>query len=144
MLKKIVDTNIFIDRFAAPERFKDVFLSLGQIYLSSVVLMELRAGAHSKPALRAFHDLASFFQRVDRIVTPSQKDFEVAGEVLARLQVVKGYEIRKMASIANDCLIAVSARSYGATVYTQNRGDFTAILDVFDFKLIVLAANEEK
>lgn len=86
MLKKIVDTNIFIDRFASPERFKDVFLSLGQMYLSSVVLMELRAGAHSKSALKACHDLVSFFQRIDRVVTPSQKDFEVAGEVLARLQ----------------------------------------------------------
>lgn len=144
MLKKIVDTNIFIDRFADPERFKDIFLSLGQMYLSSVVLMELRAGAHSKPALKACHDLVSFFQRVDRIVTPSQKDFEVAGEVLARLQSAKGYEIRKMASITNDCLIAVSARSYGATVYTQNRGDFTAIRDVYDFKLIVLDASDEK
>lgn len=49
-----------------------------------------------------------------------------------------------MASITNDCLIAVSARSYGATVYTQNRGDFTAIRDDFDFKRIVLDASDEK
>ncbi len=141
MLKKLVDTNIFIDRFAFPERHKEVFLSLGQIYMSAVVLMELRAGAHTKSSIKACHDLTSFFQRVDRIVIPSRKDYEMAGEVLARLQSQKGYEIRKMASITNDCLIAVSARSNGATVYTLNGKDFTAIRDVFEFKLELLEEN---
>jgi predicted nucleic acid-binding protein len=143
MLKKLIDTNIFIDRFASPARFKELFLSQGQIYLSAVVLMELRAGAHSKPSIKAYNDLSTFFQRVDRILTPSKKDYEVAGELLARLQNIKGYEIRKIASITNDCLIAVSARSNGATVYTQNGKDFTAIREVFDIKLHLLEENPQ-
>jgi predicted nucleic acid-binding protein len=141
MLKKLVDTNIFIDRFAFPDRYKELFLSQGQIYLSAVVLMELRAGAHTKASIKACHDLTSFFQRVDRILIPSRKDYETAGEVLARLQSQKGYEIRKKASITNDCLIAVSGRSNGATVYTQNGKDFCAIREVFDFKLELLEEN---
>ncbi len=38
MLKKLIDTNIFIDRFANPELCKEIFLSEGFVYLSSVVL----------------------------------------------------------------------------------------------------------
>jgi len=45
MLKKPIDTNIFIDRFSDPELFKDIFLSERLIYLSSVVMMELRVRA---------------------------------------------------------------------------------------------------
>lgn len=103
MIKKLVDTNILIDRLASPTRYEDIFISPGQVVLSAVVLMELRAGSHSKDALRAYHDLAHFFKKVDRIITPTAKDYEVAGEVLAKLQSQKGYELRKTASIANDC-----------------------------------------
>lgn len=52
MIKKLVDTNIFIDRFLDPNLYKDIFLSEGLVYLSSVVLMELRAGANTKKALK--------------------------------------------------------------------------------------------
>jgi predicted nucleic acid-binding protein len=136
MLKKLVDTNILIDRFADPGLYQDIFLSDGLIYLSSIVLMELRAGAHSKDALDAVHDLRNFFTRVGRVIVPSFKDYEVAGEVIAKLQSAKGYDIKKSASITNDCLIATSARNAGAVFYTQNKRDFQAIQDVFDFKAV--------
>lgn len=135
MLKKLVDTNIFIDRFSDPALYQDIFLSDGLIYLSSVVLMELRAGAHSKEAVDAVHGLRSLFTRVGRIVVPTFNDYEAAGEIIAKLQSAKGYDIKKSASITNDCLIAVSARSNGSIFYTQNKKDFQAILDVFDFKV---------
>jgi len=118
MLKKLIDTNILIDRFANPDLHKDIFLSDGVVYLSSVVLMELKAGAHSKEALKAVNELADFFRRVNRIVLPSIKDYEQAGELIAKLQSKKGYEIKKCASLTSDCLIATAARSIGAVVYT--------------------------
>jgi len=135
MLKKLVDTNVFIDRFSNPNLFKDIFLSDGLVYLSSVVLMEIKAGAHSKEALKAVNELAAFFKKVDRIVLPSIRDYEQAGEIISKLQSIKGYEIRKSASITNDALIAASARSIGAVLFTQNKKDFEAIKDVFDFKV---------
>lgn len=135
MLKKLVDTNILIDRFSNPSLHKEIFLSDGLVHLSSVVLMELRAGVHTQEALRAFNELSDFFRRVDRIVAPSVKDYEKAGEIISSLQSAKGYDIRKSASITNDCLIAASARSMGAVVYTQNKKDFQAIKDIFDFKV---------
>lgn len=75
MLKKLLDTNIFIDRFANPELYKEIFLSDGFVFLSSVVLMELRAGTHTKEAVNAVDDLGDFFKKVDRIVTPNIKDY---------------------------------------------------------------------
>ena len=138
MTKKLVDTNIIIDRLASPLRFEEIFISPGQVVMSSVVLMELRAGSHSKEALRAYHDLSRFFKKLGRVITPTAKDFEVAGEVLAKLLSEKGYELRKVASIANDCLIAASAKGSGAVVYTQNRSDFQAIRDVLNFKLVIV------
>lgn len=127
MLKKLIDTNIFIDRIFNPESYKDIFLSEGQIYLSSIVLLELRAGAHKKEAVKAVNEIKSFFTRVNRIITPTLKDYEKAGEVLAKLQRLKNYSIKKCASISNDCLIATSTKTIGATLYTQNRKDFQAI-----------------
>lgn len=135
MLKKLIDTNIFIDRFSNPDLHKDIFLSEGLVYLSSIVLMEVRAGAHIKETIQAYNDLSNYFKRVDRIIIPSIKDFEKAGEIIARLQSIKGYNIKKSASITNDCLLAASARSMGAILYTQNKRDFKAIKDIFDFEV---------
>jgi hypothetical protein len=36
MLKKLIDTNIFIDRFRNPEQHREVFLSEGLVYLSAL------------------------------------------------------------------------------------------------------------
>jgi predicted nucleic acid-binding protein len=136
MLKKLVDTNIFIDRFVNPERFKGIFLSEGLVYLSAVVLMEIRAGAHSKEALKAVQELSNYFKRVGRIIVPTLKDYQQAGELIAKLQKSKGYNIIKSSSITNDCLIASSAKNSGAMVYTQNKRDFEAIHTVFDFRIV--------
>ena len=135
MLKKLVDTNIFIDRFMNPERLKGLFLSAGLVYLSAVVLMEIKAGAHSKEALKAVQELSNYFKRVERIIVPTLKDYQQAGEIIAKLQESKGYNIRKSSSITNDCLIASSAKNAGAMVYTQNKRDFEAIHTVFDFQI---------
>ena len=136
MLKKLIDTNIFVDRFRNPEQHRDIFMSEGVVYLSAVVFMELLAGAHTKNAAKAVYDLYNHFRRLDRLVVPSATDYERAGDILARLQTAKGYSIRKSASITNDCLIAATTRSLGATLYSQNRRDFEAIRDLMDFKVL--------
>jgi predicted nucleic acid-binding protein len=97
--------------------------------------MELIAGAHTKEARESLKDLISFFKSVGRIIIPSEMDYEKAGEILARLQKIKGYNLKKCDSITNDCLIAASVRNIGGVLYTQNKKDFQAIKDVFGFKV---------
>jgi predicted nucleic acid-binding protein len=106
------------------------------MYLSSIVFMELRAGAHSKEATKAVYELYELFKHVNRVVVPTARDYERAGELIAKIQVVKGYNIRKSTSITNDCLIASSARTIGAKLYTQNRKDFEVIREITDFKVV--------
>jgi predicted nucleic acid-binding protein len=141
MHKKLIDTNIFIDRFADPDRFADVFTSSGIVYLSSVVLMELRAGAHSPAAIKAVNAIEVFFKRVGRIITPQHTDYRLAGQILAKLQREKGYDLKKIPSLANDCLIAASARNVGATVVTQNAKDFLAIADIADVEIKIVTVQ---
>lgn len=135
MTKKVLDTNIYIDLFADPDLYTEIFISEGPIYLSSIVFMELLAGAHTKNEKREIQNFINLFRKLGRILIPTVKDYEQAGEILARLQNIKGYDIKKSASITNDCLIAASVRNIGGLLYTQNKKDFQAIQEVFDFKV---------
>jgi predicted nucleic acid-binding protein len=71
-----------------------------------------------------------------RLLVPDADIFDQAGRTLQGLRVA-GREIRR-ASLVNDVLIALSARSAGATVYTADE-DYKAILSVVDFKLEMVA-----
>ena len=44
----------------------------------------------------------------------------------------------KLPGLVNDCLLALSARSLGATLYTRNRGDFMLLQSVRAFSLVVI------
>ena len=98
--------------------------------------MELLAGAHTKEAAKAVYELYSHFRLAGRLVLPSAGDYERAGGIIAKLQSEKRYTIKKSASITNDCLIASSARSIGATLYTQNKKDFEAIREIIPLKVV--------
>lgn len=101
-------------------------------YLSTVVHMELAVGARTLPARRALNQLVRAYRSGDRLLVPDADAFARAGELLQRLR-DSGREIRR-ASLVNDVLISISARSIGASVLTADR-DFQAIAEVFDFRL---------
>jgi predicted nucleic acid-binding protein len=67
--------------------------------------------------------------------------YQEAGEVLRQLQESPGYTVASAHSLANDVLIALSARSIGAVVITQNERDFTAIQRIRPFKLAIVGGN---
>jgi predicted nucleic acid-binding protein len=64
--------------------------------------------------------------------------FVDAGDALRRLQANRGFHIESSHSIVNDVLIALSARSIGATVVTRNESDYRAIQAVRSFQLVVV------
>jgi predicted nucleic acid-binding protein len=63
--------------------------------------------------------------------------WEEAGAVLRALQ-RRGYKLAGAHGLANDVLIALSARSIGATVFTTNTRDFRAIHSVRPFELVAV------
>ena len=134
----VIDTNVYID-WLNKGRHEDVLFQHDAVkYLSAVVLMELRAGAVLRADQRVVQRLETAFERAGRILAPSRALFAEAGDTLRRLQIEAGYSIGGSRSIANDVLIALSARSIGATVVTQNERDYRAIERVRSFRLTIV------
>ncbi|WP_437547508.1 PIN domain-containing protein [Sorangium sp. So ce367] len=130
--KVLLDTNLYIG-WLNRGIHEELMTGPGLVrYLSAVVQMELRAGATTLPARRAVDHLCRAYRSAGRIVVPDADVFDHAGRTLRRLREA-GREVRR-ASLVNDVLIALSARSLGATVLTADE-DYDAIRAVLDFKL---------
>lgn len=135
MERVVIDTNIYIDWLNEGQHEAVLFQREAVKYLSAVVLMELSAGAFSTRDRRLVREVTSAFAKVGRILVPTVTIYEEAGDVLRRLQESRGYTVASAYGLANDVLIALSARSIGATVITQNERDFVAIQAIRPFKL---------
>lgn len=140
MRRLVFDTGIYIDWLNAGRHAELIFEPRAVKHMSAVVLMELRAGAFSSRDRRALVELERTFGRVGRLLAPTPAVFVEAGDVLRSLQARHGYQLRSSPSIANDVLIALSARSIGAAVVTQNARDYRAIRAIKPFRLELLSA----
>jgi hypothetical protein len=137
MRRLVIDTNVYID-WLNRGRYEEILFQRDAVkYLSAVVLMELRAGAFSTADRRVLGRLQATFERAGRLLAPTRMVFAEAGDTLRQLQADQGYNIRARHSIVNDVLIALSARSIGATVVTQNERDYRAIERVRPFRLSI-------
>jgi len=140
MRRLVIDTNLYIDWLNVGRHEGVLFQRDAVKYLSAVVVLELYAGAFAPRDRRLVRDVVAAFDRTDRILVPSGIVYEDAGHVLRALQVSRGYQVAGSSSLVNDVLIALSARSVGATVVTSNAKDFTAIREIRPFKLTVVPA----
>lgn len=135
MERVVIDTNIYVDWLNEGQHEVVLFQREAVKYLSAVVLMELSAGAFSARDRRLVREVTSAFAKVGRILVPTVTIYEEAGDVLRRLQESRGYTVASAYGLANDVLIALSARFIGATVITRNERDFVAIQTIRPFKL---------
>ena len=125
MKKVLLDTNVCIDWLNRGEH-EAVMLGPGFVrYLSAVVVMELWAGVSNRASREAVDALTRAYRSAGRLVSPSSEVFERAGAVLRKLKFA-GRNVRD-ASLWGDVLIALTARSIGATVVTSSVADFAAI-----------------
>ncbi|MGE0822195.1 MAG: type II toxin-antitoxin system VapC family toxin [Candidatus Binatia bacterium] len=138
MERVVFDTDLYIDWLRDGAREEVVVESSFLRYMSTVVLMELQAGAFAPAATRAVEDLHTTFVRTRRLLAPTPETFWQVGVLLATLQRRFGYDLKKRTRLVNDCLIALSSRQIGATVFTHNGRDFAAIRRVVPFKLVVV------
>ena len=70
------------------------------------------------------------------MLTPTEQQWLRAAEILLRLRRQEHYEVAKLRDLAFDVLIALSARSIGASVITTNHEDFRAIQCELPFHLL--------
>jgi predicted nucleic acid-binding protein len=133
MKKILIDTCVYID-WLNQGRHEEVMLGAGLVrYLSAVVGMELRAGARDRGTRDAVSSLFRAYKTAGRLLAPSPDVFERAGAVLRQLK-LSGRDVRQ-ASLCNDVLIALTARSIGASVVTANLDNFQAIRRIEPFEL---------
>jgi predicted nucleic acid-binding protein len=135
-LRKVCfDTNVYVDWFNRSEH-EELMVGGGFVrYLCAIVQMELRVGAKTLPARRALDQLVRGYRAAGRIIVPSVDVYDDAGRALQRLR-EKGIEIRR-ASMVHDLLIALSARSLGATVLTMD-ADFGKIASIVDVRVQIV------
>ena len=130
-----LDTNLFIDAArddaenAALERFHAAHAPF--MFLSAVVVQELRAGVRAEDAAALDRHMIAPFERRARVVTPTFAAWKQSGEVLRRLVAQDGLELAKVRkSLVNDILLALSCREAGIVVLARNTRDFERIAHV--------------
>jgi predicted nucleic acid-binding protein len=101
------------------------------VRLSSVVLAELRRGALRKSE----STLIEVLEKNHRLLTPSEANWLESGRILAKMRLDHGFTPEKLRELHFDVLIALTARSHGATLVTSNRSDFELIHGYRSFHL---------
>lgn len=131
-----MDTNIYIGIFRTG-LYGDQFAAINQRFLlrnSAVVLLELYAGCRTKGERRNIEKMERNFG----VLIPTKENWIEAGSVLNQLRESKRLESKKIETLVNDTLIAMSARSAGAFVVTNNHKDFELIREIRPFDVIYL------
>jgi len=136
--KAILDTSVYIpflrDGIIHPKFPEDFVNPL--LYMSSVVVSELYAGAHDSQSIKLLDKLYNTFQDVGRLIVPNDDDWRQTGGIIAKSRKKYGYESTYLSRLQNDILIACSARRIGAFVLTKNYKDFVRIREFVDFRIL--------
>jgi len=139
--KHLIDTDLYIDLIQSGTTrpfIRELYdKDAPGIYFSSIVAQELLAGARSPAGRKRVEILFRPFGKVGRIVTPGHIT-KKAGGILAKVLHDRPDLKGKLPALVNDCLLALCARSLGATLYTRNRDDFTLIQSRRSFSLVVI------
>jgi predicted nucleic acid-binding protein len=131
------DTNVFI-RYQ-PRRFP------GGMFLSSVVIQELAAGAADDAKIRQLNDFRRDFESRGRLLVPTGEDWWHAGKILNAMH--RGLKSRRAGRtsaipkeeqqrILRDVLIARTAKRANVAVVTENVSDFLRIQRYCDVRIL--------
>lgn len=135
-LKAVPDTSFLIEHFRKGT-VQDTFLALNRYYhitFSSVVLMELLAGAYDKKEQRLIEQIQNNFT----VITPIRRQWHTSGKIMLKLRKDKKTDPLRIKGLVADILIAASVRDIGAVLITKNDKDFRLIKEVFDFKYLAV------
>lgn len=131
-MKVVYDTGLYIDLLRSSSRLELFTAREHTRYLPAVVMMELLAGVRNPRQKRIVDSLIAPYSKAGRIVSLNAPLHYKAGETLAA-SFRQGWQIRS--GYINDVLIALSAFSCGAVLYTGNRRDFQQIAKTVPVRL---------
>lgn len=128
-MKVMYDTCLYVDLLRAGLHM-DLFSSRNQLrYMSAIVMLELRAGTANKSSVRTVDRLLTPYIKANRIILPQQNHYYLTGACATKLS-AKGHNAK---ALLNDILIAICAKSVGATLFTSNKRDYEVIRKEFSF-----------
>jgi predicted nucleic acid-binding protein len=119
----VIDTSVYIghwERGLYADRLDEVRKAF-VVRHAAVVLSELRRGARTREAVRT---VARLHRVASTIWEPTATDWWEAGRIIQTVGDAHDWDRSKRRDFQNDALIALTARSHGATVITANRRDF--------------------
>jgi predicted nucleic acid-binding protein len=96
-------------------------------------MAELYAGARERDR-EVVERMERDFDKAQRLLVPSLRDWSLTGKVLARLAEKYDYESIGRARMTNDALIALSAGRMGIVVVTANQRDFGRLAEFVSFQ----------
>lgn len=128
----LLDTAVYIENIRSGRFTFRLLHDPFVIRYSSVVLHELLRGARTVTERKFVLELSQRCQ----VLMPTEQQWLKAAEILSRLRRREHYEAAKLRELAFDVLIALSARSIGASVITTNHADFLAIQRELSFHLL--------
>lgn len=127
-MKVMFDTNVYISYIRSGHHQQHLEKRGTVKYLAATVLMELWAGAKTKRAEGLLQKNLKPYIGTGRVVTLRAEHFLVVGQFLAKAP--KEYEaLIKTARFLNDVLIAFTASSIGAVLFTEDRDHSDVISD---------------
>ena len=128
----ILDTSVYIENFRTARFTSQILRSPFVVRCSAVVVHELLRGARPGIERRFVIDLMNRCQ----VLTPTEAQWVHAADLLNAMRKREHYETNKLRDLAFDVLIALTARSIGATVITCNETDFQVIRRHLSFPLL--------
>ena len=142
MTKHLIDSDLYIDLIQSKTTLpilRELYENDAPgIYFSSIVIQELLAGARGPRARTQVETLYRPFERAGKIVTSTHSQWKDTGDMLAKALTMRPDLKNKLPTLVNDCLLALSARSIGSTLYTRNRDDFMVLKRLRAFNLVVI------
>jgi len=128
----VLDTSVYIENFRTGRFTQQIIESPFLFRGISTVIHELLRGVRRLEEREFALALAANL----RLYTPTERIWLDSGDIVARLAVAHGYERRKIQTLSFDVLIALTARSIGATVITLDGQDFEGIRQYRRFRLL--------
>jgi predicted nucleic acid-binding protein len=129
----VLDTCVLVEQFRS-DRYRDRITALqGIVRTSAVVLAELGRGVKSLAERGLLHAL----EVNGEVLIPTEKHWSKSGQVLSKIQAERAFRPERLRGLDFDVLIALTARSFGATLTTSNRVDFELIREYRPFDLEV-------
>lgn len=141
-MKYMIDSDLYIELLrtgAYHDIIAEIYMrETPNIFFSSVVAQELLSGVINETGRKNVEAILFPFEKRGRIVTPGHSVWKDAGQILSKLRAANPHLKSKIPQMINDALIAMSARSIGATVVTLNSSDFEAIRSIRNFSYITV------